>query len=218
MAMAVGFRLNGNGGQVVRDAELALLHLADNLLGGRGEPERLRRAIADEEGCYDYLKPAGAVPHLAGILHRAARAERRESVEIVLHDLDARPGFDGTRVSHDLVNDGDPSYAILDALAAVAEDGADPSDAEEDLAMAVDAAVSTASGFNGTPERALAGLRARMDLVGPPPGHPLRVVPDAVPGEDAAAVVRGLAQAARERFREVMAKAGLDEGMDAPAP
>lgn len=221
MATAVQVEFNGHANNIVGDAPSAVRHVLYNLLGCRGGPERLDALLTDERAELDYLSDAGAAVTDVMIARRAALSEGREAVVMTVHDLDALPGHDTRRLHVDIVNDHDPSWAMLDAVRDAYEEDMDRGRVETRLAAALRAAFQEAgsgpgslAGVANRDEAALRTLRGRQDLFGPPPGHPFRLVPDAVPGEDATAILKGIPALAAERLSEVLA--ALEPSSPAP--
>lgn len=193
MATAVQVIWNGSYGRtVVRDMEAALTNVGDNLLGSRGDEGKLTLFL--DEARLD-LSDAGDVG-LGYVVRKLAEDSGRESIQVVVHDLDCRPGMDGVRFEYDLVGERDPSYEILKAVLRSA-DGEAQDVIEADLL----AAVKESTKRFAKPESVVMFFAAAKDFfagAGP-----------ALSDEDLAgppeSVVRALPERAVERFRSVVA-------------
>ncbi len=176
MATVAEIRMNGEGGVVVRDVQAALERIADNLHGSHGDKEKLKALIEDERAEYGFLESQGLYPSLAHRLGRLANAEGRESVTVVVHDLDAPMNHDTSVLHYDLVDPSDPVAKLVDYVIAVAHDGMDVDDAADDLYSACREAIRREVGWSD-PARTLGRLRAYQETFGYPAGHKLAVIP-----------------------------------------
>lgn len=177
MVTAVQILFNGNGGDVVRDVPAALERIADNLYGTRGNAEKLQAMIEADRADFGFLESQDLYPSLAHRLGRIARGDGRESLTVVVHDLDT-PMSQETQVLHyDLVDPADPVAKLVDAVIAVAHDDTDVDEAADDLYSACQEAVRRETGFGNDPRRVLDTLRAYQDAFGYPAGHKLAVIP-----------------------------------------
>jgi hypothetical protein len=178
MATAVQIIYNGNGSDiVVRDVPAALTRVADNLYGTGGDLEALVAKIKADKEDFAFLEGEGLYPSLAHRLGRLAKAEGREMIELLVHEIDAPLDRRTSVLHYDLVDPSDPVAKLVDAVIAVAHDDADVDETADELYSACVAAISHVSGFHRDPEKTLALLRTYQETFGYPVGHRLAVIP-----------------------------------------
>lgn len=194
---------------ITEDLHGACMQAAATLFREDGDGADILRRFGQTQGTFALLEEIDAAPTNVLTLAHAADSTGVSSLTMAVHDLDT----DRTRarlVSRtDIIQDIDPAYLIFSAVDNILRDPASKEKAIDRMIWAFEYVASTFGGHHKHADQAavLADIRAVQETFGPRHGHPFRIVPDAVEGEDPDAVLDALAGAAAMRVEEIIAKA-----------
>lgn len=197
MGKAFQLVINGHGNTVVSSLDLALRHFAPSLANGPAEYDTVGK---DDE--FPSLEAQGLAGSYAQRLRWLAEG-RFETVEIVMHDTDSKPGFVTSEFSLDLVNDFDPAYELQAALYKTESTDEDIMIIGDELQIEIVDGIQEGRRFLEDDAAFVERLRQTERWMG---GEQL------IPADgDPAEILAGLPQLARQRFEEMAAKAFPDE-------
>lgn len=197
MATAVEIKFNGHSLGVVRDMTLAFQHIARTLHSEYGGDDYLSMAGPEE---YPQLHAAGDVSYCHRVRYEA-ESQGHDTIVVIEHALDTKPGYDTSVFSYDLINEFDPSYLVSEALFKASHTDESLCGLAAKIHSDIEEALSSERGrrFNEPDEVFLEHLRTFQRALGGP-----EVIPAEGRAED---IIRSLASLAQAKFEEIAWKA-----------
>jgi len=206
MATAIQIKKNGYDAGVVGDMRQAFQHIARSLYSEYGGDHYLTMAGPEE---YPQLHAAGGVSYFHRVRYEA-EAREHESIEVIEHALDTKPGYDTTVFHYDLIGEFDPSYLVSRALFTATHTDEEFRGLADEIYSVIDDVLSSRKGrrLSETDEEFVERLRTFQRVFGGP-----EVVPAEGKAKD---ILKSLASRAKEKFEEIAWKA-FPEAMKAEA-
>jgi len=200
MATAVQVKFNGHDSGVVGNMTQAFQRIARSLFSEYGDDHYLTVAGPGE---YPQLHEAGGVSYFHRVRYEA-EARGHETIEVIEHALDAKPGYETAVFHYDLIDEFDPSYLVSRALFTASHTDEEFRGLADEIYSEIDDALSSRKGrrFNETDEAFVRRLRIFQTVFGGP-----EVIPSEGTAKD---ILNSLASLAQAKFEEIAWKAFPD--------